>query len=728
MKKFSSLNPQQQSAVSYFDSPLLIIAGAGSGKTTVITYKVAYLIENKIVKPENILAITFTNKAAREMKERITNLIDVNQAQPYIGTFHAFCSFILRKEISHFNRAQDFIIYDTNDQKQIMNQVFEKLNFNQDRIHPKKALTIISILKNDLITPQAFKNNPEQFYYEEDLAKIYEVYQNLLIQNNAIDFDDMLFYTVQLFKERQDILEKYQNQFQHILIDEYQDTNFAQYQLTKLLAEKNKKIAVVGDFDQNIYTWRGANVQNILNFEKDYPTSKVILLEQNYRSTKKILKSANHLIKNNLQRKEKNLWTENHDGKDLTYFICYNEFEEVEFVCQQIKKLCKEEHITLNDCVVLYRTNAQSRMVEDIFNRNKINYRLVGGISFYQRKEIKDVLAYLRLIANIHDNNAFFRVLSLFTNGIGTTSIKKIQQKSNENNESVYSLSEKKVLPVTKEQSKKIEHLFEVIKNLKQAYENCQEEKLAFIVKEVLEKTKYKHKLETENTLESLERLENVQELITIGKEDDISLLDFLNNVALLSDLDETSEKGNAVTLMTLHNAKGLEFDVVFLIGMEEGLLPHYKSLFDNSAVEEERRLCYVGITRARKFLYLSSATRRSIFGETWYNDISRFIKELPKETVVCEISNQLIKLEPNIMNKLKEAGIHYEIISDVSEKKAEQIVTNLKKGDIVEHKAWGRGEVTNVKGIGPDSQVTVRFDDEVKTLLLKYAPLLKIT
>ncbi|MFA5878803.1 MAG: UvrD-helicase domain-containing protein [Candidatus Margulisiibacteriota bacterium] len=722
------LNPSQKEAVTYFDTPLLIVAGAGSGKTMVITHKIAYLVKNNLANPENILAITFTNKAAREMKERVTSLLDDNlKNRPFISTFHAFCSYVLRKEFHALNRDPNFTIYDVSDQKQIINQVFETLKMDPNKVHPKKVQNLISTLKNDLISPEEYFKRKDQYYFEEDIAKMYEHYQKMLLQNNAIDFDDLLFYVVKLFSDRKDILEKYQDQFKYILIDEYQDTNLAQYQLAKYFAEKNKKITAVGDFDQNIYTWRGADIKNILNFEKDYPNAKTILLEQNYRSTKTILKTANKLIKSNQLRKDKNLWTENQEGENVNYFLSYNEYEEMEYVVKEIHKLCKTNQLTHNDIVVLYRTNAQSRVIEDVFSKNNINYRLVGGIGFYKRKEIKDITAYLRLVANIHDNYAFFRVINQPLRGIGQTSIKKMQNLAETQVNSIYNLSLQNNLPVSKEQFKKITDFFDLINSLKDTYEQDTENKLANLIKNTLMKSGIQKDFETENSLDSLERLENIQELITIAKENNLELTEFLNNIALISDLDETKESGNAVTLMTLHNAKGLEFDVVFLVGLEEGLLPHYKTLFDEKNIEEERRLCYVGITRAKKLLYLSSANKRSIFGEVWHNDFSRFLKELPRETVVCSISEQLIKLDEDIIKKLRENGIHYEIISTSDEKKEPSVLVNLNEGDLVEHKIWGRGHVLTVKGTGADLQVKVAFSDEVRNLMLKYAPLVKI-
>lgn len=731
----NNLNSNQKEAIEYFSSPLLIIAGAGSGKTMVITHKIAHMIETGLFAPEQILAITFTNKAAKEMKQRVETLVKESSIQPFIGTFHAFCGYILRHEFHHLNRNNHFVIYDSNDQKQVISIVMKRLNINPDTINPSKAQNIISLLKNDLINVDKYIQIKSQYFYESEIADIYKYYQEYLAENNAIDFDDMIFCAVQLFQQHPEVLAHYQNQFRYLLVDEFQDTNIAQYTLIKLLSGQHQNICVVGDFDQNIYSWRGANIQNILNFEKNFKKAKIILLEQNYRSTKFILDAANGLIQKNVTRKEKNLWTDNQPGDPLYFYVAYNERDEAEFVASEIPKICKKHQTSLNNCAILYRTNAQSRIFEDVFNRTKIPYRLVGGVGFYSRKEIKDMIAYLRLVFNPNDNTAFLRVINLPTRGIGDVTCDRMLNASQEHKKSIYELFQEQKITASKEQLKTIDSFFNLIITMQNLYETAPKNKLSILISSIIEQSGYKASLEKENTLTSLERLENILELKTITQEEDISLENFLLQVSLMSDLDQPKETNtqNAITLMTLHNAKGLEFDVIFLVGMEEGLLPHYKTQFDPNAVEEERRLCYVGITRGKKQVYLSSANQRSIFGDVWYNDISRFIKEIPFSTFSTFVSEQLLLIEEVALKKLKDAGLTYKVrdLSDVhiKQKNASPKETiNFQVGTIIEHKIWGKGKIIKIEGEGDNSFIFISFNNEIKKLMTKYAPVSKVS
>lgn len=734
----NNLNPEQKLAVQYFASPLLIIAGAGSGKTMVITHKIAYAIENGLALPENILGITFTNKAAKEMKERVEKMLPTISTRPFISTFHAFCGYVLRHDIHHLGYTHQFVIYDSNDQKHVMNTIFKKLNINSDLISPNKVHNIISLLKNDLISPEHYYQTQSQYFYEPEVADIYKAYQTYLQENNAIDFDDMIAFTVKLFSLYPEVLGRYQEQFKYILIDEFQDTNTAQFTLIKLLAGRYQNLCVVGDFDQNIYSWRGANIQNILNFEKDYPTAETILLEQNYRSTQMILDAANGLIVHNLSRKDKRLWTQNPKGDPIYYYIAYNEREEAEFVATELRRICSDSQVNLSDCAILYRTNAQSRVFEDTLNRFKISYRLVGGLGFYSRKEIKDIVAYLRLVLNPSDNTAFVRIINQPTRGIGDTSCEKLLNLAQETKKSIFELASIQDLPVSKEQNKTIRAFFDMIRSWQALYQTTTDNRLSTLIKAVIEESGYRSSLERENTLNSLERVENILELETITQEEDTDLAEFLTQVSLISDLDQVKDTENAVTLMTLHNAKGLEFDIVFLVGMEEGLLPHYKTQFDQTAIEEERRLCYVGITRGKKSVYITSANQRSIFGEMWYNDISRFVAEIPSNTFRCFISEQLnSELNESALRKLNELGIHYSVRQTAvpspfqseyrSQYSASMNNKVLNVGDFVEHKVWGRGKVLKIEGTGENALVFISFNHDVKKLMLKYAPVTKV-
>ncbi len=607
------LNPKQLEAVKTTEGPVLILAGAGSGKTRALTYRLAYLIENKKIAPEHILAVTFTNKAAQEMKERISQLIisqigpmspigPIGLILPWLGTFHSVCAKILRREISHLGYAGNFIIYDESDSLHTIKAAMKELGIDPKKNNPNAIKIYISGAKNELMTPNDYSKVSDS-YFQEVAAKIYHLYQKKLKESNAVDFDDLLMLTVRIFKQFPEVLKKYQSLFKYILIDEYQDTNYVQYILVKLLAEKHKNICVVGDDWQAIYAFRGANFRNILNFERDYPEAKVIRLEQNYRSTKSIIGAAQELIKNNNQRTEKNLWTQNQEGLPITLYQAMDEKDEAEFVAQEIQSLRKFHK--LSDFVILYRTNAQSRIFEEIMLKHNIPYRIIGALRFYERREIKDIIAYLRLILNSRDKVSLARIINVPSRGIGAKSLDKYLRESIEN--------------------EKIKQFLVLMEDLR-----VRSKKLSLLelLDYILEKSGYKNWI-LDGTPEGENRWENIKELKSVMSEF-ISLEEFLEKVALISDIDNYESGYDAVNIMTLHNAKGLEFSVVFISGMEEGLFPHSRSLDNPIDLEEERRLCYVGMTRAKERLYLLYADSRLVFGSRQFRCPSRFISELP--------------------------------------------------------------------------------------------------
>ncbi|MBT7088714.1 UvrD-helicase domain-containing protein [bacterium] len=712
-----NLNPQQLAAVKHFGSPLLIVAGAGSGKTKFLTHKIAYIIDQKLTAPQHILAITFTNKAASEMKNRVQELLGEQCTEfPFISTFHSFCAYVLRKDFQSLNRPNNFIIYDSYEQQKLIKNILKNMDISKTSYTYNFVLAKISEFKNKLISYQDYATLPSNhILYDQVLAQIYEKYQQGLISNNAIDFDDMLFYTVVLFQRNPLVLAKYQTQFKYLLIDEYQDTNHAQYNLAKLLASQHQNIYVVGDFDQNIYSWRGANVQNILNFEKDYAQAKVLYLEQNYRSTKTILKAANGLIKHNQQRKEKKLWTENAEGEPLVFYKTKDEKQEAEYIAQKILSL--KEKSEYQDIAVLYRTNAQSRVLEEILASQKIPYKLVGGFSFYSRSEVKDIMAYLRLIYNQADNQAFIRALSKPSRGVGQTSITKLLNQSQATNLSIYELIKQNKTNLATKQTQSLKSFATLIFELEQYYQTLTEDKIGKLVKSLLKKSGYQQMLEIENTPISLDRLENIKEIISITKNENLELGDFLNNIALISDIDNTVNLDNAVTLMTMHNAKGLEYKIVFIAGMEEGLLPHYRSKNIPEALEEERRLCYVSLTRAKEQLFLTAVDDRLIFGELWKRPTSCFLDEIPQDTLLIMEEEKSYSGHPHsIVYKSKEKF-----------KNNQAFDHDFNVGDKVKHKIWGEGIIHNLEGIAEKSIAHIRFNGESKKLMLKYAAVTKV-
>ena len=632
MNLLEGLNDKQYEAVVNTEGPCLVIAGAGSGKTKVLTHKIAYLMGEKGVKPWDILAITFTNKAANEMKSRVENLVGDAAKDMWIGTFHSICVRILRKQIDRIGFDTSFIIFDTSDQKTLIKQIIKGQNLDDKLFSDRSVLSEISNAKNDMLEPDAYAVKARGDFRKEKIAEIYEIYQRKLKENNAIDFDDIINFTIKILLDNPDLLEYYSGKFKYVLVDEYQDTNKAQFTLVTLLASKYGNITVVGDNDQGIYSFRGADISNILNFEKDFPGTRIIKLEQNYRCTQSILNAANEVIKNNETKYEKKLWTENERGKLPKVFRGDNEYDEANFIVRNINTLKMEEYYKYSDFAVLYRMNSQSRAIEDILRRENIPYKIVGGLKFYERKEIKDAIAYLRLIQNPADNLSLTRIINEPKRGVGKTSLDNIDALAADSGISMYEIIRdadkyglNRVFANTRE-------FISVIEELRSKKDDM---KISELIKETLNKTGYTKALELENTVEAESRLENLDEFLTVAIEfedesADNSLSEFLEGITLSSDLDGMEDAEDSVTLMTLHSAKGLEFPVVFLVGMEEGIFPGYKSIGEPQELEEERRLCYVGITRAKENLFLTCARQRTIFGSTSCNSVSRFVKEIP--------------------------------------------------------------------------------------------------
>lgn len=710
------LNPMQREAVQTTEGPLLIVAGAGSGKTRVLTHRVAYLLYEKHILPWNLLAITFTNKAAREMKERIGELIGAEAEDVWVSTFHSMCVKILRKNIDQIGYSRSFTILGTSDQLSVMKKILKEENLDPKTYDPKAILYQISAKKNLLITPKQVSQRATNFF-EQVLADLYEKYQDTLRVNESLDFDDLLMKTVQLFQEVPSVLEYYQKKFQYIHVDEYQDTNHAQYILVKLLAAHHRNLCIVGDSDQSIYRFRGADMTNILNFERDYPDAKVIKLEQNYRSTKKILSAANHLIAHNTERKEKKLWTENEEGTPIQLLEMNDEIEEAHAILQIIQEGIKKGH-SYRDYAILYRTNAQSRVLEQEMRKALIPYRVVGGFKFYDRKEIKDILCYLRLVVNPHDDLSLLRIINVPKRGIGAVTLDKIEDyRSKQENLSLFqALMEVEQIGVTARAVKPIKQFVNQILQFHQMMEYLSASEL---IEDLIQQIGHREEMQREKTIEAMSRLENVDELLTVAQEfekknEDKSLIAFLTDLALVTDLEEptTGQKmDDVVSLMTLHSAKGLEFPYVFLVGMEEGIFPHQRSLGSEQALEEERRLAYVGITRAEKQLYLLHTKMRKIFGQTSLNPPSRFLTELPDHLL-------------SIMGTT----------SSVSKRKSIRIHTGGSKhewapGDRVEHRKWGLGTVVKVQGFGEEVELNIAFPSPigVKKLLACYAPIEKI-
>lgn len=694
-----NLNDKQKEAILYNDGPLLIIAGAGAGKTKTLTTKIAYLIEEKNVNPHNILAITFTNKAAKEMKDRLYLLIGDLAKKLQVSTFHSFGLKLLRENYNELGYDKNFVIMDSDDSLTVVKKIIKDMGYDPKIYNPRAIRNKISSCKNEMMSPEAYEKYAVSDY-EKVIQQVYSKYEIKLQRNNSVDFDDLLLLPIELFKKSPETLERYQDLYQYLLIDEYQDTNEAQYILTKLLCAKNKKITCVGDDSQSIYSFRGANYKNILNFEKDYPDAKTILLEQNYRSTSNILDAANQVIKNNKMRKDKNLWTARGEGEKIKYYRAYNERDEAQYVIRKIKELVNKG-IEYKDMAVLYRTNAQSRVLEEEMLKENMPYRVIGSFYFYSRKEIKDLIAYLRLIHNSKDNISLLRVINTPKRGIGLKTIENLTEKADLKGTSIY-----EAISTGKELGFK-----ETIEKLKALSEELT---LTELIDKVLDASGLRAELESEKSLEAEVRLENLEEFKSITKsfeerEGLISLEDFLLEISLISDVEEYKDDPNRISLMTVHSVKGLEFDHVFVVGMEEGIFPHMNSLMENSELEEERRLCYVAITRAKDDLHLINARRRTLFGKEQINPVSRFMGEISKDLLESNNKEEIPQKEEKIQvgEMFREETIDYQV------------------GDYVYHETFGTGRVVEVT----NTLVSVAFKlpHGVKKLMKNHKKLSKV-
>lgn len=735
------LNPQQAEAVINTEGPMLIMAGAGSGKTKVLTCRVANLLQ-KGVRPYRILAITFTNKAAAEMRERVNNMSGPAAKDVWLFTFHAFCARFLRMEIDKLpGYGGNFAIYDTADSQNLIKQILKEMNLDDKRFQPSGILSRISNAKNALQDAAAFARQAGDFY-EQKVADIYSRYEQKLQLNNALDFDDLLMLSIKLLQENKGVREKYQERFDYLLVDEYQDTNHAQYLLTKFLAAKHRNICVVGDADQSIYGWRGADIQNILDFEKDYPDAKVIKLEQNYRSTQIILDAANAVIENNTGRKPKNLWTENKSGADIIYFQAVDERDEARFVIEQLQNLQRTENKKLGDMAILYRTNTQSRIFEEMLIKSGISYNMVGGLKFYERKEIKDIIAYLRVIFNPADSLSLLRIINVPKRGIGDASLAKIQAYAAANNVSLFE-AVSNAAAIDGLSSRFVSKLDDLAGIIFELMNLANEAPVEDLIDRVLRDTGYLEELENERTPQAQSRIDNLHELISVAQEfaaseEENNLENFLAHVALVSDIDDTELGEDAITLMTLHSSKGLEFPVVFLVGMEEGLFPHARTLMDETEIEEERRLCYVGITRAKEKLFLSSTKMRTIYGNTVTYPPSRFLQEIPAHLVKTIKRQERFSALENFKQvsekysaRPQKPASTFNPHSFMPQKPAAAAGgtgTRFNTGDRVSHSKWGEGMVVSVKDSPDGQEVKVAFAGAgVRSLLTKYAVLKKL-
>lgn len=761
------LNDKQYEAVVNTEGPCLVIAGAGSGKTKVLTHKIAYLIGEKGVKPWNILAITFTNKAANEMKERIANIVGDDAKDIWMGTFHSICVRILRKFIDRIGFDSSFIIFDTSDQRTLVKGCLKDLAIDDKLFNDRSVLSEISNAKNEMLEPEQYAIRAKGDFRKEKISSVYELYQKRLKENNAIDFDDIINYAIKILEENADILEYYSNKFQYVLVDEYQDTNKSQFTLVTMLASRNGNITVVGDNDQGIYSFRGADISNILNFERDFPGTKIIKLEQNYRCTGNILKAANAVIKNNELKYKKELWTQNDEGNLPKIYQADNEYDEASYIVEQIEHLRREEYYKYSDFAILYRMNTQSRAIEDILRRENIPYKIVGGLKFYERKEIKDTIAYLRLIQNTNDNLSLKRIINEPKRGIGKTSLEKVEQIAEVSETSMYDV-------IKRADEFGLNRVFlnsrDFINVIEELRTKKDELSISEMIKLTLKKTGYMKALETENTIEAENRIANLDELLTVAIEfeeefAENSLQEFLEGITLSSDIDNIEEQEDSVTLMTLHSAKGLEFPVVFLVGMEEGIFPGYQSMMEPKELEEERRLCYVGITRAKENLFLTCSKQRTVFGSTSYNPVSRFLNEIPEELLegyqeafgeADNNKNQMFKdskytwtygskdnstvktykineKEPVMAASSKNTGFAFRTAESFLNNLGKKTSNNQGNVDLskyeagvrVFHKKFGEGTINMVEPEGEDLKVDINFDKVGhKRLMAKYANL----
>ncbi|HGD3923780.1 TPA: DNA helicase PcrA [Streptococcus agalactiae] len=749
------MNDKQAEAVQTTDGPLLIMAGAGSGKTRVLTHRIAYLIDEKYVNPWNILAITFTNKAAREMRERAIALNPATQ-DTLIATFHSMCVRILRREADYIGYNRNFTIVDPSEQRTLMKRIIKQLNLDTKKWNERSILGTISNAKNDLLDEIAYEKQAGDMYTQV-IAKCYKAYQEELRRSEAMDFDDLIMMTLRLFDQNKDVLAYYQQRYQYIYVDEYQDTNHAQYQLVKLLASRFKNICVVGDADQSIYGWRGADMQNILDFEKDYPQAKVVLLEENYRSTKKILQAANNVINHNKNRRPKKLWTQNDEGEQIVYHRANNEQEEAVFVASTIDNIVREQGKNFKDFAVLYRTNAQSRTIEEALLKSNIPYTMVGGTKFYSRKEIRDVIAYLNILANTSDNISFERIVNEPKRGVGPGTLEKIRSFAYEQNMSLLDASSNVMMsPLKGKAAQAVWDLANLILTLRSKLDSLT---VTEITENLLDKTGYLEALQVQNTLESQARIENIEEFLSVTKNFDDNpeitvegetgldrLSRFLNDLALIADTDDSATETAEVTLMTLHAAKGLEFPVVFLIGMEEGVFPLSRAIEDADELEEERRLAYVGITRAEQILFLTNANTRTLFGKTSYNRPTRFIREIDDELIQHQglarpvNSSFGVKYSKEQPTQFGQGMSLQQALQARKSNSQPQVTAQLQAlnannshetsweiGDVATHKKWGDGTVLEVSGSGKTQELKINFPGiGLKKLLASVAPISK--
>ncbi len=740
MSIYDTLNEPQREAVLHVDGPLLILAGAGSGKTRVLTHRIAYLIEELGVNPWNILAITFTNKAAGEMRQRVDDLVGFGSESIWVSTFHSMCVRILRRFIDRLGYDSSFTIYDTDDQKTLMKAVCKKIDIDTKQFKERMLLSVISSAKNEMILPEEFELNAGGDFAQLKIAKVYREYEAQLKANNALDFDDLLVKTVQLLQTQPDVCENYQERFRYIMVDEYQDTNTVQFKLVSLLAGKYRNLCVVGDDDQSIYKFRGANIRNILDFEKEYPDAKVIKLEQNYRSTENILNAANGVISNNRGRKDKTLWTANGEGEKIGLRQFDTAYDEAEFIAEDIKREV-QSGASYNDSAVLYRTNAQSRLLEEKFIAMNIPYKIVGGINFYARREIKDILAYLKTVDNGQDNLSVRRIINVPKRGIGLTTINRIQEAADARGISFYdALLVPEMIPGVGRSSSKLNSFAALVEYLKG---QAEKESLTDLLNEILDMTGYTQNLEADDEIDAESRLQNIEELLNkaaayeedcADRDEKATLSGFLEEVALVADIDSLEEDQDYVVLMTLHSAKGLEFPHVYLAGMEDGLFPSYMTITgdDPEELEEERRLCYVGITRAEQKLTLTCARKRMVRGETQYNSLSRFVREIPQEVLDTgsnlfsngkSVSADSSQRRPYVSKKPFSALTKG---SQLTAQRGDSLAYGV--GDRVRHVKFGEGTVTDIKEGGRDFEVTVKFDTAgVRKMFAMFAKLVKI-
>lgn len=751
----SLLNKEQYDAATTIEGPLLVLAGAGSGKTRVLTYRIAHMIQDLGIPHYNILAITFTNKAAGEMKERIKKLITVDIESMWVSTFHSCCVRILRREIDKLGYSKNFAIYDSSDQKTLIKQCMQELNISDKDIDDKEIISKIGKQKDNLVSPEEYKKINEKDFRKNKIADAYLLYQKKLKNNNALDFDDLIYKTVELFKKNPEVLKFYQNKFKYIMVDEYQDTNKAQYQLVKMLAEAHKNIFVVGDDDQCIYQWRGADIKNILDFEKDYPQTKVIKLEENYRSKANILNAANTVIKNNAQRKNKVLRTQNSEGEKIKVYRAYSDMDEVNFVANEIKRLMESENRKFKDFAILYRTNAQSRIFEDILMRRDIPYRIIGGLKFYDRKEIKDITAYLKFINNLQDDISLKRIINVPKRAIGATTVAKIQEYANYMDECMYSvlLDIENIPGLSKRTISSINKFTSLINSFNRTKEKVS---VSTLIEEILESTGYLKELKDSKEIEDISRIENIKELVSAAVEfenmsEDKSLSAFLEKITLVSDIDNYDEDTDTIVMMTMHSAKGLEFPVVFMAGMENGIFPGVQSLENFAEMEESRRLCYVGITRAKEKLYMTSASTRRVFGRTvsyaeseFINEIAPNLKEVVSERKMAGnfssnnssvygnsstsshgISSFGIRKAEKAINSILSSQSYNTSVKESLNDKEKVDINEVSAGRKVKHDKFGVGTIVSVSKIDNDIKVTIAFDNMgIKKLMFNMAPL----